>query len=59
MRAKTSNGENIDIEVQLTRPRGNTDKRGHYSIWGKMYIVLKNIKQGQDYTSLEKGNLQE
>ena len=50
VRAKTSNGENIDIEVQLT-DQGNMDKRTLF-YWGKMY--LENIKQGQDYTSLEK-----
>ena len=50
VRAKTSNGENIDIEVPLT-DQGNMDKRTLF-YWGKMY--LENIKQGQDYTSLEK-----
>ncbi|MDI9215749.1 MULTISPECIES: Rpn family recombination-promoting nuclease/putative transposase [Clostridium] len=50
VRAKTSKGENIDIEVQLTN-QGNMDKRTLF-YWGKMY--LENIKQGQDYTSLEK-----
>lgn len=50
VRAKTSKGENIDIEVQLT-DQGNMDKRTLF-YWGKMY--LENIKQGQDYTSLEK-----
>ena len=50
VRAKTSRGENIDIEVQLT-DQGNMDKRTLF-YWGKMY--LENIKQGQDYTSLEK-----
>ena len=50
VRAKTSNGEHIDIEVQLT-DQGNMDKRTLF-YWGKMY--LENIKQGQDYTSLEK-----
>lgn len=50
VRAKTSRGENIDIEVQLT-DKGNMDKRTLF-YWGKMY--LENIKQGQDYTSLEK-----
>ena len=50
VRAKTSNGENIDIEVQLT-DQGNMDKRTLF-YWGKMY--LENIKQDQDYTSLEK-----
>ena len=50
VRAKTSKGENIDIEVQLT-DQGNMDKRTLF-YWGKMY--LENIKQGEDYTSLEK-----
>ena len=50
VRAKTTNGENIDIEVQLT-DQGNMDKRTLF-YWGKMY--LENIKQGQDYTTLEK-----
>lgn len=50
VRAKTSNGENIDIEVQLT-DQGNMDKRTLF-YWGKMY--LENIKQGEDYTRLEK-----
>ena len=50
VRAKTSKGENIDIEVQLT-DQGNMDKRTLF-YWGKMY--LENINQGQDYTSLEK-----
>ena len=50
VRAKTSKGENIDIEVQLI-DQGNMDKRTLF-YWGKMY--LENIKQGQDYTSLEK-----
>ena len=50
VRAKTSKGENIDIEVQLT-DQGNMDKRTLF-YWGKMY--LENIKQGEDYTNLEK-----
>ena len=50
VRAKTSKGENVDIEVQLT-DQGNMDKRTLF-YWEKMY--LENIKQGQDYTSLEK-----
>ena len=45
VRAKTSKGENIDIEVQLT-DQGNMDKRTLF-YWGKMY--LENIKQGEDY----------
>lgn len=50
MRARTAKGENVDIEVQLTN-QGNMDKRTLF-YWGKMY--LENIKQGEDYTSLEK-----
>lgn len=50
VRARTIKGENIDIEVQLTN-QGNMDKRTLF-YWGKMY--LENIKQGEDYTSLEK-----
>lgn len=50
VRARTVKGENIDIEVQLT-DQGNMDKRTLF-YWGKMY--LENIKQGEDYTSLEK-----
>ncbi len=50
VRAKTSKGEHIDIEVQLTN-QGNMDKRTLF-YWGKMY--LENIKQGEDYASLEK-----
>ena len=50
VRARTAKGENVDIEVQLT-DQGNMDKRTLF-YWGKMY--LENIKQGEDYTSLEK-----
>lgn len=50
VRAKTSRGENIDIEVQLT-DQGNMDKRTLF-YWGKMY--LENIKQGEDFKKLEK-----
>ncbi|MEG2017198.1 MAG: Rpn family recombination-promoting nuclease/putative transposase [Clostridium sp.] len=50
VRAKTSKGEHVDIEVQLTN-QGNMDKRTLF-YWGKMY--LENIKQGEDYTNLEK-----
>lgn len=50
VRALTAKGENVDIEVQLT-DQGNMDKRTLF-YWGKMY--LENIKQGEDYTSLEK-----
>lgn len=50
VRARTSKGEHIDIEVQLTN-QGNMDKRTLF-YWGKMY--LENIKQGEDYARLEK-----
>lgn len=50
VRARTAKGENIDIEVKLT-DQGNMDKRTLF-YWGKMY--LENIKQGDDYTKLEK-----
>ncbi|MGL5574693.1 MAG: Rpn family recombination-promoting nuclease/putative transposase [Sarcina sp.] len=50
VRAKTSNNEHIDIEVQLT-DQGNMDKRTLF-YWGKMY--LENIKKGEDFKSLEK-----
>ncbi|MDU4939334.1 MAG: Rpn family recombination-promoting nuclease/putative transposase [Clostridium sp.] len=50
VRAKTSKGEHVDIEVQLTN-QGNMDKRTLF-YWGKMY--LENIKQGEDYANLEK-----
>lgn len=50
VRARTSKGEHIDIEVQLTN-QGNMDKRTLF-YWGKMY--LENIRQGEDYAKLEK-----
>ena len=50
VRAKTLNGEQIDIEVQLTN-QGNMDKRTLF-YWGKLY--LENIKKGEDYKELEK-----
>lgn len=50
VRAKTLNGEHIDIEVQLTN-QGNMDKRTLF-YWGKLY--LENIKKGEDYKELEK-----
>lgn len=50
VRAKTANGEHIDIEVQLT-DQGNMDKRTLF-YWGKMY--LENIKKGEDFKTLEK-----
>jgi len=43
VRAKTLNGEHIDIEVQLTN-QGNMDKRTLF-YWGKLY--LENIKKGK------------
>ncbi|MBE6058564.1 MAG: Rpn family recombination-promoting nuclease/putative transposase [Clostridium sulfidigenes] len=48
--SNTSKGENIDIKVQLTY-QGDMDKRTLF-YWKKMY--LENMKQGEDYTSLEK-----
>ena len=50
VRAKTLNGEHIDIEVQLTN-QGNMNKRTLF-YWGKLY--LENIKKGEDYKELEK-----
>lgn len=50
VRGRTSKGEHIYIEAQLTN-QGNMDKRTLF-YWGKMY--LENIKQGEDYASLEK-----
>jgi len=50
VRARTFNGEHIDIEVQLTN-QGNMDKRTLF-YWGKLY--LENIKKGEDYKELEK-----
>ena len=50
VRAQTSKGDHIDIEVQLT-DQGNMDKRTLF-YWGKMY--LENIKKGEDYANLEK-----
>lgn len=50
VRAKTSRGEQIDIEVQLTN-QDNMEKRTLF-YWGKLY--LEGIKQGEDYTKLSK-----
>ena len=50
VRAKTQNGEQIDIEVQLT-DQNNMDKRTLF-YWGKLF--LEGIKQGEDYTNLKK-----
>ena len=50
VRARTSNGEQIDIEVQLSN-QANMEKRTLF-YWGKLY--LEGIKQGQDYKSLSK-----
>lgn len=50
VRARTSRGEQIDIEVQLTN-QDNMEKRTLF-YWGKLY--LEGIKQGEDYTKLSK-----
>ena len=50
VRAKTQNGEQINIEVQLT-DQNNMDKRTLF-YWGKLF--LEGIKQGEDYTNLKK-----
>ena len=50
VRAKTQNGEQIDVEVQLT-DQNNMDKRTLF-YWGKLF--LEGIKQGEDYTPLKK-----
>ena len=50
VRAKTQNGEQIDVEVQLT-DQNNMDKRTLF-YWGKLF--LEGIKQGEDYTTLKK-----
>ena len=50
VRAKTQNGEQIDVEVQLT-DQNNMDKRTLF-YWGKLF--LEGIKQGEDYTNLKK-----
>ena len=50
VRAKTQNGEQINIEVQLT-DQYNMEKRTLF-YWGKLF--LEGIKQGEDYTNLKK-----
>lgn len=50
VRAKTTRGEQINIEVQLTN-QSNMDKRTLF-YWGKLY--LEGIKQGEDYRNLSK-----
>lgn len=50
VRAQTAQGEQIDIEVQLT-DQSNMDRRTLF-YWGKLY--LEGIKQGEDYTTLKK-----
>ena len=50
VRAKTKNGEQINIEVQLT-DQYNMEKRTLF-YWGKLF--LEGIKQGEDYTNLKK-----
>lgn len=50
VRAKTSRGEEIDIEVQLT-DQGNMEKRTLF-YWSKLYI--DNIGHGDDYRKLSK-----
>lgn len=48
--AKTADGMQINIEVQLTNQR-NMDKRTIF-YWGKLF--LEGIKQGEDYKNLAK-----
>jgi predicted transposase/invertase (TIGR01784 family) len=50
VRAKTADGMQIDIEVQLTNQH-NMEKRTIY-YWGKLF--LDGIKQGEDYINLAK-----
>lgn len=50
VRAKTVDGTQIDIEVQLTNQR-NMEKRTMF-YWGKLF--LEGIKQGEDYIRLAK-----
>jgi predicted transposase/invertase (TIGR01784 family) len=50
VRAKTADGMQIDIEVQLTNQH-NMEKRTIY-YWGKLF--LDGIKQGEDYVNLAK-----
>ena len=50
VRAKTTDGTQYDIEIQLTNQK-NMDKRTLF-YWGKMF--LEGIKKGQDYIELWK-----
>jgi predicted transposase/invertase (TIGR01784 family) len=50
VRAKTADGMQIDIEVQINN-RKNMDKRTLF-YWGKLF--LEGIKQGEDYVKLVK-----
>jgi predicted transposase/invertase (TIGR01784 family) len=50
IRAKTADGMQIDIEVQINNQR-NMDKRTLF-YWGKLF--LEGIKQGEDYVKLAK-----
>lgn len=50
VRAKTEDGTQLDIEVQLTNQH-NMDKRTMF-YWGKLF--LEGIKKGEDYVSLSK-----
>jgi predicted transposase/invertase (TIGR01784 family) len=50
VRAKTADGMQIDIEVQLTN-QYNMEKRTIY-YWGKLF--LEGLKQGEDYINLAK-----
>ena len=50
VRAKTADGTQLDIEVQLTNQK-NMEKRTMF-YWGKLF--LDTIKQGEDYINLSK-----
>lgn len=50
IRAKTADGMQIDIEVQINNQK-NMDKRTLF-YWGK--LLLEGIKQGDDYIKLAK-----
>ena len=50
VRAKTADGMQIDIEVQINNQK-NMDKRTLF-YWGKLF--LEGIKQGEDYIKLSK-----
>lgn len=50
VRAKTADGMQLDIEVQLTNQH-NMDKRTMF-YWGKLF--LEGIKKGEDYINLSK-----